>query len=242
VIIADDAPTLRATYRRDLTELGVDVVADTASVDELLASVRLHRPEGVLLDINFGGHHGRSQDDDGLVAAARLRQDYPRLGIVMFSVHMTPAYLQRITQIGSGTHIGYLGKDRVRDTQTIVEALDRVVAGEVVIDQSLAGQMLGSRRVKDPLARLTNRQRQTLELLAQGRSNKAIAQEMGVVVPTVEAYLGEVFKTLDIPTTSDSSKRVLAVLAWLRSEGNLPLPADSSSLNADRTRHSSIRR
>jgi DNA-binding NarL/FixJ family response regulator len=222
VIIADDVPMLRDLYRQSIQALGVDVVAEAATTTELLVHVCNHRPDAVLVDINFGGHHGRPQDDDGLHAAERLREDHPRLGIVMFSVHMTPAYLRRITAIGDGTHIGYLGKERIKDAHTIIDALARVTAGETVIDGALADQMLRTRRVQDPIGRLTGRQRQALELLAQGRTNRAIADEMKVAVPTVEAYLSEVFKTLDIPASPDDHKRVLAVLAWLRSAGARP--------------------
>jgi DNA-binding NarL/FixJ family response regulator len=222
VIIADDVPMLRDLYRQSIQALGVNVVAEAATIAELLVHVRTHRPDAVLVDINFGGHLGRPQDDDGLHAAMRLRGDDPLLGIVMFSVHMTPAYLRRITEIGDGTHIGYLGKERIKDAHTIVDALSRVTAGETVIDTALAEQMLRTRRVQDPIARLTARQREALQLLAQGRTNKAIAEQMNVAVPTVEAYLSEVFKTLDIPVSPDDHKRVLAVLAWLRSAGAGP--------------------
>ena len=222
VIIADDVPMLRDLYRQSIQALGVDVIAEASTTAELLVQARAHRPDAVLVDINFGGHQGRPQDDDGLHAAERLREEHPLLGIVMLSVHMTPAYLRRITAIGDGSHIGYLGKERIKDAHTIVDALARVTAGETVIDHTLAKQMLRTRRVQDPIARLTTRQREALELLAQGRTNKAIAEQMNVAVPTVEAYLSEVFKALDIPTSPDDHKRVLAVLAWLRSAGPRP--------------------
>lgn len=222
VIVADDVPMLRDLYRHGIQALGVDVAAESATTDELFVHVKQHRPDAVLLDINFGGHQGRPQDDDGLHAAERLRADDPRLGIVMFSVHMTPAYLRRITAIGDGSHIGYLGKERIKDARTIADALTRVADGETVIDEALAEQMLGTRRVKDPIGQLTDRQRQALELLAQGRTNKAIAEQMTLAVPTVEAYLSEIFRKLDIPTSPADHKRVLAVLAWLRSAGSRP--------------------
>jgi DNA-binding NarL/FixJ family response regulator len=233
VIIADDVPMLRDLYRQSIQALGVDVVAEAASTAELLIQVDTHRPDAALVDINFGGHLGRPQDDDGLYAAERLRADHPRLGIVMFSVHMTSAYLRRITAIGDGTHIGYLGKERIKDAHTIVDALERVTAGETVIDGALAEQMLRTRRVQDPIALLTARQREALELLAQGRTNKAIAEHMKVAVPTVEAYLSEVFKTLDIPASPDDHKRVLAVLAWLRSAGARPFGARTDQGNRE---------
>jgi DNA-binding NarL/FixJ family response regulator len=222
VIVADDVPMLRELYRRSISALGVDVVAEAATTDELLVHARAHRPDAVLLDINFAGHTGGPQNDAGLRAARTLRAAYPTLGIVLFSIHMSAAYLTSITAIGDGTHIGYLGKERVKDARNIVDALARVTAGETVIDTALAEEMLRTRRVRDPIASLTNRQREALELLAQGRTNKAIADRMNLTVPTVESYLSEVFKTLEITTTPDDHKRVLAVLAWLRGTGSSP--------------------
>jgi DNA-binding NarL/FixJ family response regulator len=210
-----------------LREQGTEVVGVVSSADELLIQARAHRPDAVLVDINFGGRRN-SFNEDGLRAAAALRADYPELGIVICSVHMSAAYMKRITRIGEGTHIGYLSKDRV-DTRTVLDALARVIAGDIVVDQTLAAAMLSTRRVKDPISKLTVRQRQVLELLAEGRSNKAIAGKLHLAPATVEAYLSEVFKTLQIPASPDHHKRVLAVLAWLRSAGVGHLPSGEAS-------------
>jgi DNA-binding NarL/FixJ family response regulator len=217
VIIADDSPWLLEMLPQALQEQGAEIVGVASSVGELLAQARARRPDAVLVDINFGGRRS-SFNEDGLQAAATLRADYPEMGIVICSVHMSAAYMQRITRIGEGTHIGYLSKDRV-DTRTVLDALARVIAGDIVVDQALAAAMMGTRRVKDPVSKLTVRQRQVLELLAEGRSNKAIAGKLHLTPATVEAYLTEVFKTLQIPASPDYHKRVLAVLAWLRSAG-----------------------
>lgn len=222
VIIADDSPWLLEMLPQALQAGGAEIVGVASSADDLLAQARAQLPDAVLVDINFGGHRS-SFNEDGLRAAATLRADYPEMGIVICSVHMSAAYMQRITGIGAGTHIGYLCKDRV-DTRTVLDALARVIAGDIVVDQALAAAMLRTRRVKDPISRLTGRQRQVLELLAEGRSNKAIAGNLQLAPATVEAYLTEVFRTLQIPSSPDYHKRVLAVLAWLGSTGGAIRP------------------
>ncbi|MFD8217570.1 response regulator [Streptomyces sp. NPDC059697] len=222
VIIADDAPVLREVYGTALRNLGVDVVAEAATPGELFVQARRTRPDAVLLDINFADHQGAPENSAGLDAAVQLRAEFPSLGIVIFSVRMTLTYLERITGIGDGRGIGYIGKDRIRELQNVVEALQRTSVGGVYIDPALAGQMLTRRRVRDPISHLTDRQRTTLELAAQGHTNQAIAKRMRIAVPTVEANLTAVFRRLGIPTSDDAHKRVLAVLAWLRSAGSLP--------------------
>jgi DNA-binding NarL/FixJ family response regulator len=222
VIIADDAPVLRKIYGEALRNLGVDIVAEAASADELVTQVRHKQPDAVLVDINFADHHGGIENDDGLEAAVQLRTSFPTLGIVLFSVHMSPAYLARITQIGDGRYIGYVGKDRISDLQTVVDALQRTADGGVFVDPTLAVEMLSRRHVRDPINTLTQRQRDTLELAAQGLTNAAIAQRMRIAVPTVEANLSTIFKKLNIPESRDTHKRVHAVLAWLNGRSMLP--------------------
>jgi DNA-binding NarL/FixJ family response regulator len=176
VIIADDSPWLLEMLPQALQEHGAEVVGVVSSADELLVQARAHRPDAALVDINFGGRRS-SFNEDGLRVAAALRADYPEMGIVICSVHMSAAYMHRITRIGDGTHIGYLCKDRV-DTRTVLDALARVIAWDIVVDQTLAAAMLTTRRVKDPVSKLTPRQRQVLELLAEGRSNKGDRREV----------------------------------------------------------------
>jgi DNA-binding NarL/FixJ family response regulator len=226
VIIGDDAPIFRDYCTKSLTTLGVDVVAEAASPGELMSLMRRHLPDAVLLDIDFGGHRGPA-NDEGIGAAERLRADYPQLGIVMISVHMTPAYLERITEIGQGTHIGYLGKNRISDSQVIVAALERTIAGGIVVDQALADRMLSTRRVRKPLEALTDRQREAIGYLVQGHSNKSIAVLMGVELATVEATISDAFINLEIPKSRAANRRVLAALAWLEGTGILP-PPDST--------------
>jgi len=221
VIIADDSPIFRDYCTKNLTRLGVDIVAEAASPGELMSLMPRHLPDAVLLDISFGGHDGRPADDEGIVAARRLRAEYPQLGIVMISVYMTSAYLERITGIGNGTYIGYLGKDRISDCQVIVAALERTIAGGIVVDQALADRMLSTRRVRKPLGALTGRQREAMGYLVQGHSNKSIAALMGVELATVEATLSDAFTNLKIPKSPTANRRVLAALAWLEGTGIL---------------------
>ena len=221
VIIADDAPSLRSDYRQALTASGAAVVAEAASSNELIAQVRKHQPDAVLVDICLKGIGEHGHDDDGLQAAERLRADYPALGLLIFSVFMTPTYLARILDIGEH-HIGYLGKDRVTDFSVVIEALHRVAAGETAIDENLWSKLLHHRSARGRLGNLSARKRQALDLMVRGMSNKAIAAEMNVREPTVEDYLSEVFALLAIPQTPDVNKRVCAVLAWLRETGALP--------------------
>jgi DNA-binding NarL/FixJ family response regulator len=222
VIIADDAPIFRDYCTRNLTALGVDVVAEAASPSELMSLMRRHLPDAVLLDIDFGGNGREPTDDKGIDAAEQLRADYPQLGIVMISAHMIPAYLERIRTIGPGTHIGYLGKNRIADCQVIVDALERTIAGGIVVDQALADQMLGPRRVRDRLKALPKRQREAMAYLAQGHSNKSIAALMGIELSTVEATVSDVFTNLEIPKSDATNRRVLTVLTWLEGTGILP--------------------
>lgn len=221
VIIADDAPMLRSDYRQALTASGLDVVSEAASCDELITQVRKQRPDAALVDICLGGIGTQGHDDDGLKAAERLRAEHPALGLLIFSVFMTPSYLARILSIGEH-HIGYLGKDRVTDFGVVVAALQRVAGGGTAIDEHLWIDLLHHRRARSRLDKLPARKRQALELLARGLSNKAIAEQMHVREPTVEDYISDVFATLEIPETPDVNKRVCAVLAWLRETGALP--------------------
>jgi DNA-binding NarL/FixJ family response regulator len=222
VIIADDAPIFLDYCTKNLPALGVDVVAEAASPGELMSLMRRHVPDAVLLDIDFGGHRGEPTNDKGIDAAERLRAEYPQLGIVMISVHMIPAYLERITKIGQGTHIGYLGKNRISDCQVIVAALERTIAGGIVVDQALAKAMLSTRRVRECLEALTDRQREAMGYLVQGHSNRSIAALMSIELTTVEATVSDAFTKLEIPKSRTANRRVLAALAWLEGAGILP--------------------
>lgn len=223
VIIADDAPMLRSDYHNALTASGIDVVAEAATADQLIARVSALRPDAALIDICLRGIGTQGHDNDGLEAAELLRAEYPTLGLLIFSVIMNPSYLARVLHIGEH-HIGYIGKDRVKDFSVVVNALRRVAAGDTVIDPQLWTDLLNHRQARSRLDDLSPRKRQTLELMACGLSNKAIAEEMGVTEETIEDYITQIFILLDIPGQPDVHKRVQAVLTWLRETGALPKP------------------
>jgi DNA-binding NarL/FixJ family response regulator len=223
VIIADDAPMIRSAYRAALTQSGIIVAAETKTSSELIKQARIHGPDAALIDISFQRIDDRTHDIDGLEAAAQLRKEHPALGMLIYSVFMSPSYLACILKI-SEHHIGYLGKDRVADFNVVVDALHQVAGGGTVIDQELWAELLNHRKARTQLGNLSARKRQTLDLLTLGLSNKAIADRMQITERTVEGYIRETFSTLTIPETPDLNKRVCAVLAWLRETGALPLP------------------
>jgi DNA-binding NarL/FixJ family response regulator len=228
VIVADDAPALRKVYCRELAALGLDVIDSAGTAQDLIAMTEALRPDAVLLDICFRGYDGLRRDEDGLHVAERLRAAHPTLGIVVFSVYLTPTYVDRILRI-SDTHIGCLSKDRVEDFSMVADALRSTAAGGTVIDRTLSVELLRHRRARPALSELPERPRQALELLVCGLSNRAIADRMHVAERTVEKYLAEVFATLDIPGVPVHHKRVGAVLEWLRQTGALPTGVDGLS-------------
>jgi len=221
VVIADDAELFRGPCRQALVSLGVEVVAEAASKGELIAQVRRHHPHAVLVDICLQGASSHPRDIDGIEAAEQLHEEHPFLGILILSSYMSPSYLARVLKI-SDHHIGYLGKDHIGNFDAVADALVRVAAGGTAIDAELWRNLLRHRGARRQLDDLTPRKRQTLELLARGLSNKAIAREMSITENAVEDYISKVFTTLNIPGTSDINKRVWAVLAWLRGTGSLP--------------------
>jgi DNA-binding NarL/FixJ family response regulator len=220
VIIADDAPQVRSVCRQGLTAAGLEVAAEATSAAELIAQARKHRPDAVLVDICLRGY-GHQFDIDGLEAAEQLHLEYPSLGILIYSVFMSPSYLARVLKI-SEDHIGYLGKDRVTSFSVVIEALSTVAGGGTAIDEDLLRELLHYRSARNLIQKLPPRRQEALMLLARGKSNKAIAEEMGITEDTVQDYISKILAALEIPEAPDVNKRVLAVLAWLRENGALP--------------------
>jgi DNA-binding NarL/FixJ family response regulator len=153
--------------------------------------------------------------DEGLVAAQTLRATHPRLGVLVLSQHLEAGYALRLVEENPGG-VGYLLKERVSDVATVVDALRRVVAGETVVEPAIVAELLGRLRRGDPLAALTQREREVLALLAEGFSNRAIAAQLFVVERTVEAHVTSIFLKLGLNDSGDTHRRVLAVLAYLR--------------------------
>ncbi|HEU5298304.1 MAG TPA: response regulator transcription factor [bacterium] len=213
VVVADDSVILREGLVRLLREAGFDVIGQAGDAAELLAQVDAHRPDVAIVDIRMPPTH----TDEGLRAARELRARHPRLGVLVLSQHVRAGYA--IELLSHGTQgIGYLLKDRVSDLTELTEAVRRVGEGGSVLDPSVVGQLVKRKRTgEDPVEELTDREREVLGLMAEGRSNKAIADRLFVTEHTVEKHVQNIFAKLDLPATADDHRRVLAVLTFLNS-------------------------
>jgi DNA-binding NarL/FixJ family response regulator len=212
VIVADDVMITREGIVRLLTESGVEVAGQAEDAEALLRQVRLLRPDAVIVDIRMPPTH----TDEGLVAAQRIRSDHPGVGVLVLSQYIEPAYAMRLLE-EHPERVGYLLKDRVFDVAILVDALRRLADGETVIDPTIVSRLVGRARREDPLAELSPRERETLALVAEGLSNRAIAARLYVTERTVEAHVKQVFLKLGLRTNEGSHRRVLAVLTYLRS-------------------------
>jgi DNA-binding NarL/FixJ family response regulator len=212
VVVADDALLTRRGIVDLLRSAKVDVVGETDSADGLLRLVEAERPDVAVVDIRMPPTH----TDEGLVAARRLTEEHPGIGVLILSQYVEAGYAMQLLQ-SHPQGSGYLLKDRVVDIAAVVDALRRIVDGETVVDPTIVARLLTRRRPDDPLSRLTAREHEVLELVAEGLSNLAIAERLFVTERTVEAHVTQIFRKLDLPDSADSHRRVLAVLAWLRS-------------------------
>jgi len=213
VVIADDSVLLREGVARLLTEAGFDVVGQAADADELLLEVADKGPDVAIVDIRMPPTH----TDEGLRAARQLRSLYPELGVLVLSQFVRPSYaFELLADDASG--VGYLLKDRVSDLHELSDAVHRVGEGGSVLDPSVVAQLVGRRRPRnDPIDELTDRERDVLALMAEGRSNHAIAERLFITDRTVEKHVKSIFMKLNISATQDDHRRVLAVLAYLGS-------------------------
>jgi DNA-binding NarL/FixJ family response regulator len=211
VVVADDVMLTREGIVRLLRDAGVDVVAEADNAEELLRHVRLARPDAAVVDIRMPPTH----TDEGLVAAHRIRSEHPQVGVLVLSQYIEPSYALRLLE-EHPERIGYLLKERVFDVAVLVDALRRIVEGETVVDPTIVTRLVGRRRREDPLATLTEREREVLGLVAEGLSNKAIAARLFVTERTVEAHTKQIFLKLGLRADPASHRRVLAVLAFLR--------------------------
>jgi DNA-binding NarL/FixJ family response regulator len=197
---------------RLLREAGVDVVAQAENADELVRHVELARPDAAIVDIRMPPTH----TDEGLVAAQEIGSRHPDVGVLVLSQYVEPSYALRLLE-DHPERIGYLLKERVFDVAVLVDALRRIVEGESVVDPTIVSRLIGRRRREDPLAALTEREREVLGLIAEGLSNRAIGSRLFVTERTVEAHSKQIFAKLGLLPGPDSHRRVLAVLAYLRS-------------------------
>jgi DNA-binding NarL/FixJ family response regulator len=211
IVIADDAALVREGVARLLTENGLEVVDQAGDGDALLRSVRDHRPDAALVDIRMPPTY----TDEGLRAAQEIRSRYPETAVLVLSQHLELEYaLQLVEERPEG--VGYLMKERVGRVQQLVDALQRVVAGECVVDRAVVDELLARRRRVDPLADLTRREREILALIAEGRSNRGICRALWLSPKTVETHIRGAFAKLGIKEAPEDNRRVLAVLAYLR--------------------------
>jgi DNA-binding NarL/FixJ family response regulator len=212
VIIADDSTLLREGVARILAEAGIEVVGQAGDAEELLRMVDDDPPDAVVVDIRMPP----TQTDEGIRAAHRIRESHPEIGVLVLSQYLQTVYAEKLLEHGA-EGLGYLLKDRVTDLSQFAEAIRRVSAGETVVDPEIVGRLVGRRREDDPLERLTQREREVLALMAEGRSNPAIAELLFMGLKTVETHVGRIFTKLGLEPTTDDHRRVLAVLAHLRS-------------------------
>ncbi len=209
VAVADDSVLLREGLVRVLQEAGVEVVGAFGDADALLAAVPALAPDAVVLDVRMPP----TFRDEGVRAAIALRAAHPAVAILLLSQYVEVAYAQELLAAGTGG-VGYLLKDRVVSLDEVRDALERVAAGGTVLDPEVVTQLM-ARRV-DPLQSLTAREREVLELMAQGRTNAAIAGALFIGVGAVEKHISSIFGKLGLDDAAGDHRRVLAVLAWLQ--------------------------
>ena len=212
VVIADDSVLLRAGLARLLEDAGFEVVAQAADADDLLRKVRAHKPQVAVTDIRMPP----TQTDEGLRAAAEIRSRFPGVGVLVLSQYVEEAYALELFADGADG-LGYLLKDRVADVDRFVDAVRRVGEGGSALDPEVVGRLLGRRRREDPLEGLSPREREVLGLMAEGRSNHAIAEELIVTERAVEKHVTSIFGKLRLAPGQETHRRVLAVLAYVRS-------------------------
>ena len=211
VVVAEDTMLTREGIVRLLEEAGVDVVAQAEDAATLIRQVREERPDAAIVDIRMPPTH----TDEGLVAAQSIRADYPDVGVLVLSHYVEPSYAIRLLE-EHPERIGYLLKERIFDVAILIDALRRLGDGETVVDPTIVARLVGRRRREDPLAELTEREREVLGLVAEGLSNRAIAARLFVTERTVEAHVKQIMMKLGLAVNADSHRRVLAVLAYLR--------------------------
>ncbi|MFI7528890.1 response regulator transcription factor [Nocardia salmonicida] len=207
VVIAEDSAILRDGLAGLLTERGHEVVAMVGDATSLSEIVETHRPDVAVVDVRMPP----TFTDEGLLAAIELRGKHPDTGVLVFSQWIETRYATELLAGGAGG-VGYLLKDRVADVGDFVDALHRVATGGTALDPEVVSQLMGASRQQDSLARLTPREREVLELMAQGLTNNAIAASLTVTERAVEKHIGNIFTKLDLPPSDTRHRRVLAVL------------------------------
>ncbi len=211
VVIADDELLLRDGLERLLADAGLDVVGTVGTPDELRRKIDLTRPDVAIVDIKMPPTH----TDEGLVAAQQIRDTHPGIGVLVLSNYVEPSYALRLIEQRPGG-VGYLLKQRISDLAVLTDALARLAEGESVIDPTIVSRLLKRADARRPLDELTEREREVLGLMAEGRSNKGICERLFLSPKTVEGHVRHIFGKLGIAESTDDHRRVLAVVAFLR--------------------------
>jgi len=209
IVVADDNALLREGIASLLQDAGHEVVGRSASADDLLLKVRSYSPDIAIVDVRMPPGNA----DDGLVAAAEIRRSHPGTAVLVLSQHLEPSYMLELVG-GNASGVGYLLKERVRDVAEFVDAVERVAAGGTAFDPEVVKSLVDGHR-RSVLDDLTERERTVLGLIAEGRSNRAIAKQLYLSPRAVERHVQGIFEKLHLPATEDDNRRVLAVLALL---------------------------
>jgi len=209
VILCEDSLLFREGLARLLTELGIEVAAQTGTTAGLMQLVATHQPDVVVLDIRLPPTH----TDEGLVAAVEIRRTHARVGVLLLSQYVETQLVLTLLEAGGG--VGYLLKDRVADLDAFSSAVTTVARGGSVVDPEVVSTLVASRR-RDPLDQLTDREKDVLRLMAEGRTNQAISERFYLSPKTIEAHVTAIFSKLDLDPTPNDHRRVLAVLTYLR--------------------------
>jgi DNA-binding NarL/FixJ family response regulator len=211
VVVGEDQPIVREGIISVLSEAGLNVVAAAGDAPDLVRKARSHLPDVVVTDIQMPPGFGA----DGLAAACEIRATLPQVGVLVLSQFLEDAYVRDLVG-GRPEGVGYLLKDRVGDLPSFVDAVRRVAGGGCVLDPAVVARLVGHRPTPSPVDRLTPREHQVLALVAEGRSNRGIARALVVTVPAVERHITGIFEKLELRSSTDGHRRVLAVLEFLR--------------------------
>jgi DNA-binding NarL/FixJ family response regulator len=209
VVIADDSVLFREGIAGLLRQAGFAIAGQSGTADDLLLKVRSYTPDVAIVDIRMPPTH----TDEGLQAARQIREHHPGVGVLVLSQYVEAPYMMELLQ-GDIEGVGYLLKDRIRDVKEFAEAVRRVAEGGSAFDPAVVSRLVGRRQGEDPLDSLTPREREVLELMAQGRSNQAIAERLVVTAGAVEKHVRSIFGKLRLPVGAEDHRRVLAVLTY----------------------------
>ena len=213
VVLAEDSVLFRKGLARLLQDAGVEIIAEVDDAEALLRRIKAEPPDVAIVDIRMPPSH----TTEGVQAAIEIRSGYPEVGVLVLSQHVEAEYALELLRDTQG-RVGYLLKDRVTDPGEIIDALERIHEGETVVDSELVTRLLGRRRDSSPLESLTEREREVLAAMAEGRTNQGVADSLFLSPKTVETHIRSIFQKLDLPPGEDYHRRVQAVVTWLREQ------------------------